>query len=96
MYPDAAHEWRTGMNVGGHRQPRTRHAIQRGQDPNQIYEAACIDLADDLGWERGIVVYWWSQLALARQHVGQPQAMAEHFALDDVRAVFDKRGCAPS
>lgn len=84
------------MIVGGHRQPRSRPAILAGQDKHGIFEAACIDLADALGWERGVVCHYWSQCALAREKTGQSRAVAEDAALYDVRAIFDKRGCQPS
>lgn len=84
------------MNVGGHRQPRVRPAILNGQDQHGIYQAACIDLADTLGWEHGVVCYHWSQIAMAREKAGQTRDVAEDGALFDVRAVFDKRGCSPS
>jgi len=83
--------------MGGHRQRQQRlePAIKRGQDPDGKYEAACVEFADGFGWEPGTILYWWSQIALARMHVGQSQDVAEDGALHNVREAFDQRGRLP-
>ena len=79
--------------VGGHRQPRTRFAIQRGQDKDGVYLAACTELATSLGWEVGDVCFWWSQIAMAREIENrEPRAIAEYLALRNVREALDCRG----
>jgi hypothetical protein len=80
--------------VGGHRQPRANTlGIFPGQDKHGIYQAACIEFADDLGYTHGFVTYWWSQIAMARELVcKQSRDVAEDGALRDVKAALDKRG----
>lgn len=82
--------------MGGHRQPRQRPAILAGQDATGKYQSACVEFADDLGWEPGIVCHYWSRIALARMRAGQSQDVAEDAAMRDVKSVFDKRGAVPS
>lgn len=81
--------------MGGRRQPRTRRMIPIGQDADHVYEAACIDLADSLGYAHEEVCGFWSQVALAREWAGQPRAVAEWMALRDVRWALDFRGRQP-
>lgn len=80
--------------MGGHRQGKVRapKAIQRGQDPSDIYIAATALLADEIGWDHESVLYHWSQIALARMHCGEPQAIAEYIAMHNVREALDQRG----
>jgi len=83
--------------MGGKSQRRARTervpTLQRGQDPHSIYTAACVELGDEIGWDFESVLYWWSQIALARQkHNKEPQALAEYLAMKDVRRALDCRG----
>lgn len=80
--------------MGGHRQRRVRKVpgIQRGQDADSIYAAACSDLAEALGWDFESVAYFWSQLALVRMACGEPQPVAEYLALVNVTTALDSRG----
>lgn len=85
--------------MGGHRQRRARtervQAIQQGQDPTSRYTAECVVLGDEIGWDFESVLYWWSQIALARQqHNREPQAIAEYLAMRNVREALDCRGRA--
>lgn len=80
------------LTMGGRRQPRTRRAIQPGQDVHGIYQAACVEFAAEFGWSPGVICWWWSQLALAREASGEPRAVAEFMAMRNVRDVFDCRG----
>ena len=77
--------------MGGHRQGKVK-TIQRGQDPTDEYQIACALLADEIGWDSDSVVFWWSQLALARMHCGEPQPVAEFLAMRMVREALDQRG----
>lgn len=81
--------------MGGRRQGRTRRSIARGQDADRKYEAACIDLADSLGYAREEVCGFWSQVALAREWAGQPRAVAEWMALRDVKFALMQQGRQP-
>ena len=81
--------------MGGHRQPRTRRAIPAGLDADHVYEAACIDLADTLGYAHEEVCGFWSQVALAREWAGQTRAVAEWMALQDVRWALNQQGRQP-
>ena len=79
--------------VGGHRQPRTRFAIQPGQDKEGLYLAACVELAAAINWEAESVCFWWSQIAMAREREGkEPRAVAEYLAMRNVREALDCRG----
>lgn len=85
------------MRVGGHRQRKVRTApvMQRGQDPHDIYSAALSEFADEIGWDRDSLAFHWSQIALARMHCGEPQAIAEFLAMRTLREALDSRGRAP-
>lgn len=80
--------------MGGHRQRRVRtvRALQVGQDVDQIYEAACLEIAEAFGFEHVEVLYFWSQLALVRMASGEPQEIAEFLALRNVTEALDSRG----
>ena len=68
-------------------------AIQPGQDRDHIFQAACIDLADELGFSHGEVCFWWSQIAMAREfECGQSRDIAEDGAWHNVRDALSKRG----
>lgn len=85
------------ISVGGHRQPRTRYAIQPGQDKDGHYLAACVELAASLNWEAEDVCFYWSQIAMARERENrEPRAVAEYLALCNVREALDCRGRDPS
>ena len=84
--------------MGAHRQRRAKTvtAIQQGQDPHSIYTASCVEFADSIGWDFESVLYWWSQIALARQkHNREPQAIAEYLAMRNVQDALDCRGRDP-
>lgn len=66
--------------------------LQRGQDKDHVYTAACVEFAEEIGWQWEDVLYHWSQIALARMHSGEPQAVAEYLALANVRDALDCRG----
>lgn len=79
------------------RQARLNRPLLRSLDPNGIYGAACIEFANDLGYESGTIWQTWTQLVLLHAYEQRiPQAAAEERAWCDVKAVFDKRGCQPS
>lgn len=85
--------------MGGHRQRKAKlqPAIPRGLDETGLYEAACCEFADQFGFGRGEICYWWGQITMARMKEGkQPQDVAEDGAWYDVRAAFDQRGREPS
>jgi hypothetical protein len=83
--------------MGGHRQRRVRtvKALQDGQDVDQIYQAACLEIAEAFGFEHVEVLYFWSQLALVRMASGEPQEIAEYLALANVTTALDTRGREP-
>lgn len=80
--------------MGGHRQRKaeTVKAIHPGQDTDQIYQAACVELAAEINWDFESVLYHWSQLALCRMFCGEPQPIAEFMAMRNVREALDVRG----
>lgn len=81
------------IDMGGHKQSRTRFAIQPGQDKDGLYMAACIELASSINWEAESVCFWWSQIAMARELENkEPRAVAEFLALRNVREALDCRG----
>lgn len=64
------------------------------RDQHGIYRAAVTELADELGWKRTDVWRHFEWLAACREFEQRlPRAYAEYLALEDVRAVYDKRGC---
>ena len=66
------------------------------RDPHRVYEAACVDLADELGYKRDGIYWWWGQLAGAIEaNTGYQRSVCEYMALDCVRKSFDKRGATP-
>jgi hypothetical protein len=86
--------------MGGHRQRRSRPdreivGIQTGQDETGIYEAACIEFADDRGYTHAFVCYWWSPIALERGTTSAPRSMSEGSPVTDPYAPFAAhlRGC---
>lgn len=63
--------------------------LQPGQDHDGRYEAACSQFADAHGWPRGSILYWWSQIALAREAAGrEPRPVAEYLAWRNVQDAF--------
>ena len=57
------------------------------------YKDACAELADELGWQRSAVWAWFEQCSMLRQYEQRiPKALAHYFALQDIRAMLDKRG----
>ena len=87
-----------GVNdVGGHRQPKMRGGMWPGQDSTGRYAKSCAALAADLNWDEEDVCFYWSQIALVREkHNKEPRAMAEFFAMENVREALDCRGREPS
>lgn len=83
--------------MGGHRQRKVRTVptISKGQDRDHIYESACQELAELLNWDFESVLFHWSQIALARMHCGEPQAIAEFLAMRNVAEALDCRGREP-
>ena len=82
------------MGMGGKRQRKVESiedddgyvpCIQKGQDPHMIYQAQCVELAEDIAWDFESVVYHWSQIALARMSCGEPQGFAEFMAMQNLR-----------
>lgn len=66
---------------------------KRVLDEHGLYRAATEDLADDLGWKRREVWNYFVELTFMREYEMRiPRALAEWFALQDLRACIDKRG----
>lgn len=67
--------------------------------PNALHQAACIEIADSLGFKERDVWYWFQQIAWALEMETSPKwprAVCEWQAYRYVRFVFDKRGAVPS
>lgn len=63
------------------------------RDAHGIYRAACQEFADELGWKRREIWELFDEVACIREvEMRIPRALAEHFALEDVKALCDKRG----
>lgn len=66
---------------------------QPPRDKHGLYRAACEDLADDLGWKRRELWAHFEWFARMREYEMRiPRALAEHFALEDLHACFNKAG----
>lgn len=81
--------------MGGHRQPRSKP--QRGQDATGEYETACVEFADEFGWQRREIWDCWRWCALmieCEQRVDRE--LAEWCAMRLTEAMFDQRGREPS
>lgn len=71
---------------------RTNKRLPR-RDPHGLFQAACNQFADDYGWRRQEIWDTFQELALMREYESRiPRALAEHFALQDIYAVFMKAG----
>lgn len=58
-----------------------------------VYRDVCAELADELGWERRAVWQWFEECSLMRQfELRWPAPLADYYAMQDVRAMLDKRG----
>lgn len=67
--------------------------IQPGQDKAGKYQQACIEFADEYGFTRGEICFWWSQIAMAREFWGmRSRDVAEDGAWHDIKHVFLKYG----
>lgn len=63
------------------------------RDQFGVYRAACHEFADELGWKRDEIWELFDEISCIREvEMRIPRALAEHFALDDVKAMCDKRG----
>lgn len=63
--------------------------IQPGLDLDGWYQDRCIEFADQYGFPRGWICYWWSQITLVRMaHARQSQDIAEDAAMHDVFGAF--------
>jgi hypothetical protein len=70
---------------------------QPPRDAKGEYRRKCRKLADDLGYEREAVWYWFEQIAAAREKESQfnrDRTVAEDAAFRDVIVALDKRGCS--
>lgn len=66
-------------------------------DRNRTYRKACAEMADELGFNEAEILAHWIQCCLMRMfEQSLPQSIAEKTALEDVRAMLDKRGGSPS
>ena len=67
--------------------------IRRPRDHEGKYRTAVRELCAELGFAELEVWHAWEQCALMHEYEQKlPRAAAEAFALEDVRAIFDKRG----
>lgn len=65
------------------------------RDEHQIYRAAVNEIADDLGWKRGVLWSHFEWFARMREfEMRIPRPLAEYFALQDVQDCFMKQGAA--
>jgi hypothetical protein len=62
--------------------------IEPGLDADGEYQETLCEFADEFGWTRGMICYWWSQIAMARMWTGQSQEVAEDGAMRDVFLAF--------
>lgn len=66
---------------------------RKRREPNALYQAACTDLAEGLGWRPKDVWFHFQQLAWLLEFESHwPRAVAEHVAHCYVVEIFDKRG----
>jgi hypothetical protein len=67
---------------------KTILGIASSLDLDGFYQDALVEFADNYGWTRGQVCYWWSEIVKSRQECGQDQEIAEDAALHDVFDAF--------
>jgi hypothetical protein len=85
--------------VGGRIRAAARHRESPGvtdiepRDATGHWRRACSKFADELGWEREPIWFWFDQCASVREmHTGSRREEAEQMAFADVCFIFDQRG----
>ncbi len=68
--------------------------LNKALDHGGRYRKRCDQLAEDIGWQGSALFSQWKEITLLREFEQRmPRPLAEWFAIHDVRALFDKRGC---